>query len=277
MFLRREKTVTILKILVALLLASASSIMWFYYGCTIYNDHITSKDFLFYGFYPAGLGISAILASLIFDGNLQGVGLRSTQAKYIGTAALLSLVLTVLPFALNLFLYLTGLNLFPEIYAQLLLYLFPGLVILSIAEEVMWRGILFTSFSQFFNFSTTSIIIGLLWAAWHFPIIIHSKLLYSDRPLVFSLIMFTVLTVASSFIYNYLRAVSRSIWPCVVLHTLQNFFFYTLIGPTERSVYPWSSFFMNDIGLLYVLAALAGALYFGSRGRKLLSGNKFSQ
>lgn len=256
------------KILFALVLGSVSSAVWVYFADVYYHNHVAAEDFVFYSLYPLGIGLSAIITTLIFDRSLKPIGFKIPPLKFIGNAIILATVLTLVPFILNQVFSLTGINKSPEIYGQLLLYGLPALAILAFGEELMWRGLLFPGFSEFMGFTPASIVTGLIWSAWHYPIIIHTKLLYTDKSAIESLTMFTALVTFSAFIYNYLRKVSRSIWPCVVLHTLVNFYLYIIVAPIEAPVYPWSKFFMNDIGMLYVLAALTGALHYGGGAKK---------
>jgi membrane protease YdiL (CAAX protease family) len=266
---QRSNTLAVIKILVALILASAGAVAWHQYARLHFPDQSSSDVFGVRSGYPMCLGLSALFTSLVFDRNFSAIAFRIPHARYFGMAIPLAIALTLVPFILNVILYLTGITDTVPPYPRLLIVGFPVLIVMAAGQEMMWRGLLFNNFAKFFGFTSTSIIIGLLWALWQLPILLNTSLLNFSHFQRFSIPMFILLMIGSSFIYTYLRMVSRSIWPCVFLHALCNLLLYALIDTIERPAYPWSPFFMHDAGFLYVFAALSGALYYSSRIKKI--------
>ena len=262
----------IFRLFFAFLLGFDSAAVWVIYADLHYNNQIPIQDFWFLALYPLSIGLSAVIIALFFSGNLKALSLKLPQGKFMGEALIYALVFTLAPFLLNLLLHLTGLIKQPSVYTELALLGLPIFLFIAIFEEIMWRGFLYTELSRFLNFPAVCLTIGLISALWHYPVIIHTRLMYSDRPLLFALPMFTIIATSSSFVYCYLRKLSGSIWPCVLLHAGTDWIFYTLIQPMEHAEYTWSPYFMSNIGVLYVLVMLIAGMYFyitGKSGKKI--------
>lgn len=250
---------SIQKVITGILLAYGCAVAWVIYADLVYNNQVGIEDFAFSSFYGISLALSAIAAALLYDKNVKSLALRRCKWKYIGLGIGIAAFAIFIPFLLNLLTQVTGLQAQPKFDMQLLIGGLPVVLILALAEEVMWRGLLYSELSKKYSFAKTSIIIGLLWALWHYPVIIHTKFIYTDRPLWFVLSAFTVMVVSGSFVYNYLRRISDSIWPCVFLHAGVNYLVFGIIEPVEKAQSANAFYFMNDIGMLYVLVFVAGA------------------
>jgi membrane protease YdiL (CAAX protease family) len=74
------------------------------------------------------------------------------------------------------------------------------------------------------SFTKTAIITGLIWAIWHYPLIIYSNVRLGNTPLSYSLICFTVFVVGLSFAAAWLRLKSGSVWTAALLHGSHNLF-----------------------------------------------------
>ncbi len=247
------------KVTAALLLGYTCATAWVVYADIVYHNQVPLEAFEFHGLYPISLGLSAIAAGLLFGRSLRGLGFNRFRLRWLMVPLAIALVTLAIPFGINLLTGTVGLNSKPAFDGELMKVGIPVLLILAVGEEVMWRGVLYGELSKKYSFTTTSLIIGLFWTLWHLPVIIHTKFIYADRPLWFALVLFPVNVVALSFIYNYLRRASGSIWPCVLLHAFTNYFAFVLIAPLEQQAGPMSVFFVNDIGICYVLTNVAGA------------------
>lgn len=253
------------KIVTALALGYGCSLAWVIYADIVYNNNVPLEAFEFHGLYPLGLGLSAIVTAFIFDRNMKSIGFSKVKPRFLISAIFIAALLLAFPFLLNLLLGFTTLNAAPKIDMEFIQIGLPVLVILAIGEEVMWRGILYDELCKRYSFISTSLIIGGFWVLWHLPVIIHTKFIYADRPLWFTLIFFSINVISLSFVYNYLRKVSNSLWPCVVLHAFTNYFVFVCILPFEQDIS--SMFFVNDIGVLYVLTNAGAAVWVISRIR----------
>ncbi|MEO8218162.1 MAG: type II CAAX endopeptidase family protein [Acidobacteriota bacterium] len=90
-----------------------------------------------------------------------------------------------------------------------------GLAGPALGEEIGWRGFLVPSLCGSFGFARGSLLSGVIWAGWHFPLLIGRASFV--QVLNFSL-MVTGLAVAMA----WFRLRSKSIWPSTVMHALHN-------------------------------------------------------
>ena len=101
------------------------------------------------------------------------------------------------------------------------------------------------------SYTKTSWISGLVWALWHWPLILLAD--YHGPSVAFSLIAFTALMVASSFVYAWLRLKSGSLWTAVILHGSHNAFiqsfFDRITTPTD-----FTEYLVGEFGLVIVAA-----------------------
>ncbi|HWB64819.1 MAG TPA: type II CAAX endopeptidase family protein [Chitinophagales bacterium] len=250
------------KVVVATALVFITAIAWVVYAGKVYNNFLPLQDLQFYSLYPIGAGLAAVVTALVFDRSLVAFALKAVKWKYIIWAFILASVITLAPFILNIVLHLEGLNKPSMVFVQLLAIGLPVLFVTTLLEEILWRGIVYNGMKTIFGFNTIALLTGLLTAAWHYPVIIHTRLMFNDKPLGFALIMYTMLTTGLAYVYTYIRKVSGSIWPVVVMHTFINWYYLAIIIPLEKPIYPWSIFFECNIGVLYVLFAFAGAVYY---------------
>lgn len=105
----------------------------------------------------------------------------------------------------------------------LLVLVFYGSTIntfIALGQELMWRGYLFEKLSKL-NFWHSSLIIGILWGIWYFPITIIFSTAYSGFSLLFLVWMF-ILTVMSTPLYLYLRNKGKSILVPSIFHGIFN-------------------------------------------------------
>ncbi len=255
--IKQEKRMATRKIITALVIGYLCAIAWTVYADVVYHNNVPLDAFLFHGLFPLSLGLCAMLTALVYDRNLKDIGFGRSRPKYFLYAIGIAAIVTVVPFLINLALGVATVNAAPKFDEELIVSGIPVLLILGLGEEAMWRGLLYSNVSRLYDFRWTSIIIGLLWAIWHYPVIIHTKFVYGDRPLWFALMMLTVMTVAMSFVFNVLRSASRSIWPCVVLHAVVNYLSFVLIEPMEVGR---SFAFKSDIGIVYIVAMAILAL-----------------
>lgn len=90
-----------------------------------------------------------------------------------------------------------------------------------VGEEIGWRGFLVPELIKVASFTRTALISGVIWTAWHSPLIIWSHY-NSGAPVWYSLACFATLTIAASFVFVWLTIKSGSFWPAVLLHASNN-------------------------------------------------------
>ena len=100
------------------------------------------------------------------------------------------------------------------------LVLLPAGAISAIGEELGWRGFLLPRLASLGRLRA-GLAIGLLWAVWHYPLILISGAYHGGADLPF-LVLFTASVVAFTFVSNELRMATGSAWPSTVLHGAHN-------------------------------------------------------
>ena len=133
---------------------------------------------------------------------------------------------------------------------HILFSLTAGVVIKSVfalGEEWGWRGFLVPKLLQVTSVAKTAFISGIIWAAWHYPMILFLD--YNGRtPVVFSLFCFTGMILGLSFLYTWMWLKTKSIWTVVLLHASHNLFIQQIFSPltfdTGKTYY-----FIGEFGL----------------------------
>lgn len=131
----------------------------------------------------------------------------------------------------------------------------------TLGEELGWRGLLVPALSQLFGRTTTSLVTGAVWAAWHYPLVLELLPRYRPQiPVWYALLCFTVSVIGVSFFYTWLRLASASLWPCVLLHASSNAAQETFegltidTGPTYYLTYEYGAGFTVVISLLLLFS-----------------------
>ncbi|WP_323373313.1 CPBP family intramembrane glutamic endopeptidase [Marinicella marina] len=135
-----------------------------------------------------------------------------------------------------------------------------------LGEEVAWRGLLVPELSKFMGFTGVSLISGLLWSFWHFPLIVLGLYGNDGTPLVFQLIVFTVFITSISVVMAYYRLKSGGIWTAVIFHMSNNVFIQKFYAPLTVETTN-SNWFTDEFGLIPASVAVVFALIYWRKGR----------
>jgi membrane protease YdiL (CAAX protease family) len=100
------------------------------------------------------------------------------------------------------------------------LFIIPINTFFSLGEELMWRGYLIKKLKKV-NFWKTSLIIGIVWGIWHFPIIILFGHNYPDARFL-GLIWMVVLSILSTPLLVYFRNKTQSVLGPAIFHSIFN-------------------------------------------------------
>ena len=103
----------------------------------------------------------------------------------------------------------------------------------ALGEEIGWRGLLVPRLAETRSYTQTSWISGAIWAVWHWPLILLAG--YQGNSPAFSLATFTLMAVAASFIFAWLRLRSGSVWTAMLLHASHNAFIQNFFDPLTRT------------------------------------------
>ena len=93
--------------------------------------------------------------------------------------------------------------------------------VLALGEEIGWRGFLYPQLKAKFGRKKAMVLHGLIWGAWHFPLIwligYEYGFGYFGYPVV-GMILFAVITAGWGILHSWIYEKSRSIWLPAILH-----------------------------------------------------------
>ncbi len=138
------------------------------------------------------------------------------------------------------------------------LYSLPVYSLFILGEEIGWSGLLTPQLARLTSFFKTSLIVGFVWAAWHYPAMIGGFYGIGDRSLWFTMPCFTAILVGCSFVRTWLRLKSGSLWVGVFLHFSHNLFIQDVFGQitVDRGPTPYIvSEFGVGLAVAYSVAA----------------------
>ena len=212
-------------------------------------------------------GLAAVLTSMRYRDVVRDFGWGMPNRIYLLDGYLTPLVYSAVIYGL---VWVTGIGGFkPPRLTQTLIYATLGLVtacLAALGEELGWRGLLVPQMAKITSFTRASALSGLIWAAWHYPMILFADY-NSGAPLWFVVPVFTATVVGASFYVNWLRLASGSLWPAVVFHGATNLFIQQIF--LDMTVMkPLTPYFVDDFGLGYTAAMLVlGFMAWRNRGR----------
>jgi len=128
----------------------------------------------------------------------------------------------------------------------------------ALGEEIGWRGFLVPELAKVTNFTGVGLISGILWAAWHYPSILFSDY-NAGTPAWYALTCFTIMVVASSFIFAWLRLKSGSVWPAAFLHGSHNMFVQLIFTPLTTDTGK-TAYIIDEFGVGLALTTVIGAV-----------------
>lgn len=206
---------------------------------------------------------SALVTCLVTRRSLRGLGWRWGGLKHYGVAYALPLVFGV---PVYLLIWTAGwgdfdaqrLHTLAARYGlpggtagllgatALVLVLAPLGVVATLGEEIGWRGFLVPHLARLTSLRRTSLIVGLIWSVWHYPLIfLVVPRLLPELPLWLGTVCFTVMVVAVSGIYTWLRVRSGSVFPAALLHATSNAFVFGL----DRLTVHHTPYLSNEYGI----------------------------
>ena len=224
-------------------------------------------------------GLAAVAASLLTRRPLRELGVRLGSPRHYLVSYDVPLLFCGLVYAI---VWATGLGAFdtaalrpfetrfglphsgwtPVIAGVGLLVLSPLSMINTLGEELGWSGLLTPELAARTTFAKASLIRGVIWSLWHYPLVIVLLPRYrAGIPIAYGLACMTVAVTSVSFVYTWLRMDSGSVWPCALLHAvssnLQDFFeaLTRNTGVTHYVTYEYGA------GFAIVLAIIAAAMW----------------
>ena len=138
----------------------------------------------------------------------------------------------------------------------------------ALGEEIGWRGFLVPELNKVVGFTGVSVISGLMWAAYHFPVLLFGDY-NKGAPAWVSLTCFTLMVVADSFIMAWLTLRSNSLWPAAIFHGSHNLFIQSIFTPLTRDTGP-TKYLIDEFGIgLVVTIGIAAILVWRNFTRRV--------
>ena len=127
-------------------------------------------------------------------------------------------------------------------------------------EEIGWRGFLVPVLAQRLNFTGVALASGLIWALWHFPLIVFGTY-SSSAPKWVALLCFTVMIIATGALAAWLRLKTGSVWPAAMLHACHKaviqWLFDSMTVETGRAAW-----FAGEFGIALAVVSVLFAIPF---------------
>lgn len=187
-------------------------------------------------------GIAAIVTSLITSDSIGKLGWRPGGFRYLGYAYILPIAAAAIAYGsvwasgfVDIFTEgvknyrwarMIGLETPVPVWVGILSKAFVGFLVtlpFALGEEIGWSGFLTRRLSGMTSITVTSVVVGVCWAAWHYPMMIRGMYGYGT-PLWVAIPGFTLVLIGCSLIRTVLTIRSGSLWPGVILHTSHNTF-----------------------------------------------------
>jgi uncharacterized protein len=132
---------------------------------------------------------------------------------------------------------------------------------LVLGEEIGWRGYLLPMLLSV-GWTRALVLVGLIHAAWHMPMIFLTPLYHSAGSRLIVLPLFVGTIVAASFFLGYLRIYTGSVWPASIGHSVHNAAWGTFAAFTATS-YPVvvNEYLAGDNGILILVGVVVAAIW----------------
>jgi uncharacterized protein len=140
----------------------------------------------------------------------------------------------------------------------------------ALGEEIGWRGFLVPELFKTVGFTSTALITGIVWSLWHYPILIFADY-NSGTATWYALACFTVMVIAISFVFAWLRLKSGSLWTGALLHASHNLYVQTIFTPLTQNTGK-TAWYIDEFGAVLPLVAGVFAIYFWSRRKEIVAG-----
>ena len=217
-------------------------------------------------------GVVGIVLSLAFGHKLKDIGFKIGSISNYLIAYAIPAVTALLILALLIFFGLGSFEIKPSLFEKygdilsitknmllkgILLGGFFGFIS-GLGEEIGWRGFLHARFLSL-NIQHPYLVIGLIWALWHSPLILFSNYATSNIPLL-SVLIFTIMTTSMSVYMGWLRQRSGSVFTAALVHGTHNLWIQA-IYPSFIKPGPLDPFFGGESGIFNAVIYTAIAIF----------------
>ena len=183
-------------------------------------------------------------------------------------ALLISVIATAIVWATPLASFVVPDDLGGEAFEFLIIGLILGTLVISMGEELGWRGYLLPRLLPLGR-TRALVLVGLIQAAWHMPLIFFTTWVYApEANKLIVLPLFVATIIGESFFLGPLRLYTNSVWPASLGHATFNGLKTTLAAFTVTSspivVYDYLA---GDAGILIVVGLAVVGIWLAYRFR----------
>jgi membrane protease YdiL (CAAX protease family) len=135
----------------------------------------------------------------------------------------------------------------------------------TLGEEIGWRGFFIFELRKVMSFKSLTIISGVIWAIYHFPII---HLIYGNgKNLLLHISAFTIMIIGMSVILAYYTFKSNSLWPAAIYHSVHNIYIQKICTPLTITN-DNTTFWIDEYGFMIPIVTTIFAVYFWRKAKK---------
>lgn len=132
----------------------------------------------------------------------------------------------------------------------------------TLGEEIGWRGFFIFELRKVLPFSGVSLFSGIVWASWHWPLIV-----YYGGNIPLEMTTFFIVIISMSFIMTYYTFKSNSLWPAVIFHAVSNVYVQKIFPPLTAKI-EGNENWLGEYGIMFALVTFLFGLYFWRKAKK---------
>ena len=132
----------------------------------------------------------------------------------------------------------------------------------TLGEEIGWRGFFIYELRKVLSFTAVSIFSGIIWAAWHWPLIV-----YYGENIALEMTTFFIVIISMSFIMTYYTFKSKSLWPAVIFHAVSNVFVQKIFPPLTVKI-EGTEYWLGENGIMFAIVTFVYGIYFWRKALK---------
>lgn len=142
-------------------------------------------------------------------------------------------------------------SMFEKSLFKIILYFFTNLISGPLGEEPGWRGYFLTELNKSKSILFSSIINGILWGMWHFPLWLLMG--YKSLKLLVYVSSFLVSIISSNIVIGYVFLKNRNIIYVIIIHQLVNYLVCVIYVLDRCSVFVPFALFQLITALSFIL------------------------
>jgi len=133
----------------------------------------------------------------------------------------------------------------------------------TLGEEIGWRGFFIYELRKVLSFTGVSIFSGIVWALWHWPLIVY----YGSGNIALEMTTLIIGTVSMSIIMTYYTFKSKSLWPAVIFHAVSNVYVQKIFPPLTTKN-EGTEHWLGESGLMITIIITLFAIYYWRKAIK---------